>query len=140
MYLLYLVKQVLGFHRPSKLLCQTSWRQYHWSPIYMGAIRIRISQAINSAFSGLTAGPPMGRRASDCGAYSTLLAAKLIERNGGQRIHQAKMRKVVFVGLRLFSYTNATPPPLPAPLPESGSVRAIAQLSLYPPPPCPPSC
>jgi hypothetical protein len=72
----------------------------------MGAIRFLSSQAINSAFSGLTAGPPMGRRASDCGAYSTLLAAKLIERNGGQRIYQAKMRKVVFVGLFYSPYTR----------------------------------
>jgi hypothetical protein len=31
---------------------------------------------------GPAAGAPMGRRASDCGAYSTLLAARLIERKG----------------------------------------------------------
>jgi hypothetical protein len=28
-------KQVLEFHRPSKLLCQTSGRQNHWSPLSM---------------------------------------------------------------------------------------------------------
>lgn len=38
---------------------------------------------------GLTAGPPMGRRASDCGAYSTLLAARLIERQYQQPQQEA---------------------------------------------------
>jgi hypothetical protein len=88
--------------------------------------------------SGLTAGPPMGRRASDCGAYSTLLAAKLIERNGGQRIHQTNAKGRICRSLFIPLYQGeGTLPPVPATLSEPGSVmiwRAIAQLPFSPPP------